>query len=86
MLLFPRRCTGEERPRHPPLFVRFVAEATAWLAGARFDAASATVVAPAGRLILLRARPVSNPRGERTAMLTRRRAGPAFLPEMAGFY
>lgn len=70
-----------------PLFVRFVAEATAWLAGARFDAASATVGAPLDASSLRRGGgQVFDPRGERTAMLTGDEQGLRFLPEMAGFY
>ncbi len=70
-----------------PLFVRFVAEATAWLAGARFDAASATVGAPLDASSLRRGGgQVFDPRGERTAMLTGDEQSLRFVPELAGFY
>src|SRR5690606_36287661 len=70
-----------------PLFVRFVAEATAWLAGARFDAASATVGAPLDASSLRRGGgQVFDPRGERTTMLTDDAQALRFIPEVAGFY
>jgi len=69
-----------------PLFVRFVAEATAWLAGARFDAASATVGTPLDASAVRRGGgQVFDPRGERGVMLGSE-GSLRFVPEMAGFY
>src|SRR5690606_9634302 len=70
-----------------PLFVRFVAEPTAWLAGARFDGASAAVGSRLDASSLRRGGgQVFEPRGERTTMLTGDEQGLRFLPEMSGFY
>jgi hypothetical protein len=70
-----------------PLFVRFVAEATAWLAGARFDAASASVGLPIDASSLRRGGgQVFDPRGERTSMLGGDQQGLRWVPELAGFY
>jgi hypothetical protein len=70
-----------------PLFVRFVAEATAWLAGTRFDAASATVGVTLDASNLRRGgAQVFDPRGERTAMLGGAADGLRWLPELPGFY
>src|SRR5690606_18477295 len=70
-----------------PLFVRFVAEATAGLAGARFDSATATVGAPLDASTLRRGGgQVFDPRGERTTMLTDDAQALRFIPEVAGFY
>src|SRR5690606_24277304 len=70
-----------------PLFVRFVAEATAWLAGARFDAASATVGSPLDAASLRRGGgQVFDPRGERTTMLSGDEASLRWIPELPGFY
>jgi hypothetical protein len=70
-----------------PLFVRFVAEATAWLAGTRFDAASATVGAPLDASSLRRGGgQVFDPRGERSTMLGGSEEGLRWIPELAGFY
>jgi hypothetical protein len=69
-----------------PLFVRFVAEATAWLAGARFDAASATVGTPLDASVLRRGGgQVFDPRGERGNVLGSE-GSLRFIPEMSGFY
>ncbi|HWL62853.1 MAG TPA: BatA domain-containing protein [Steroidobacteraceae bacterium] len=70
-----------------PLFVRFVAEATAWLANARFDAASATVGSPLDATSLRRGGgQVFDPRGERSTMLGGGEESLRFIPELAGFY
>src|SRR5262249_9850775 len=71
-----------------PLFVRFVAEATAWLAGARFDAASATIGATLDASNLRRGgAQVFDPRGERTAMLSGGSTdGLRWVPQLPGFY
>ncbi len=70
-----------------PLFVRFVAEATAWLAGTRFDAASATVGVTLDASNLRRGgAQVFDPRGERTAMLGGSSDGLRWMPELPGFY
>lgn len=70
-----------------PLFVRFVAEATAWLAGARFDAASATVGSPLDAASLRRGGgQVFDPRGERTTMLSGDEQSLRWIPELPGFY
>jgi hypothetical protein len=71
-----------------PLFVRFVAEATAWLAGARFDAAAATVGMPLDASSVRRGGgQVFNPAGERTTMLGGDDdQGLRWIPDQAGFY
>lgn len=70
-----------------PLFVRFVAEATAWLAGARFDAASATVGLALDASSLRRGgAQVFDPSGERAAMLGGDADELRWVPEMPGFY
>jgi hypothetical protein len=70
-----------------PLFVRFVAEATAWLAGARFDAASASVGLALDASSLRRGGgQVFDPRGERTTMLGGDQQELRWVPEIAGFY
>jgi hypothetical protein len=69
-----------------PLFVRFVAEATAWLAGARFDAASATVGMALDASVLRRGGgQVFDPLGQRSSMLGGD-DGQRWVPELAGFY
>jgi hypothetical protein len=70
-----------------PLFVRFVAEATAWLAGARFDAASATVGVTLDASNLRRggAR-VFDPTGKDAALLGGAADELRWVPEMPGFY
>jgi hypothetical protein len=70
-----------------PLFVRFVAEATAWLAGARFDAASASVGMALDAAVLRRGGgQVFDPRGERSSMLGGDEQGQRWVPELVGFY
>jgi hypothetical protein len=71
-----------------PLFVRFVAEATAWLAGARFDAASASVGMALDAAVLRRGGgQVFDPRGERSSMLGADEQGSQrWVPELVGFY
>jgi hypothetical protein len=72
-----------------PLFVRFVAEATAWLAGARFDAASATVGMTLDASSVRRGGgQVFDPQGERSTMLggSGEEQGLRWAPELAGFY
>ncbi len=70
-----------------PLFVRFVAEATAWLAGARFDAASSTVGLTLDASVLRRGgAQVFTPDGERAALLGGATEGLRWVPELAGFY
>jgi hypothetical protein len=70
-----------------PLFVRFVAEATAWLAGARFDAAAATVGLALDATSLRRGGgQVFDPDGQRTTMLTGDERSLRFVPQMPGFY
>jgi hypothetical protein len=69
-----------------PLFVRFVAEATAWLAGTRTDAATATVGTALDASLLRRGGgQVFDPAGRRASLL----GGASTLqwvPEMPGFY
>jgi hypothetical protein len=70
-----------------PLFVRFVAEATAWLAGTRFDAAAATVGLTLDATSLRRGGgQVFDPRGQRTTMLTGDEQSLRFVPQLPGFY
>jgi hypothetical protein len=70
-----------------PLFVRFIAEATAWLAGARFDAASSTVGLTLDASALRRGgAQVFAPDGERAALLGGATGGLRWVPELAGFY
>ncbi|MEJ0098760.1 MAG: BatA and WFA domain-containing protein [Pseudomonadota bacterium] len=70
-----------------PLFVRFVAEATAWLAGARFDAASATVGVALDASNLRRGgAQVFDPNGQRAAMLNGVNEGLRWVPDLPGFY
>jgi Aerotolerance regulator N-terminal/von Willebrand factor type A domain len=70
-----------------PLFVRFVSEATAWLAGARFDAASATVGLTLDASSLRRGgAQVFDPRGERAAMLGGAADELRWVPDQPGFY
>ncbi len=70
-----------------PLFVRFIAEATAWLAGARFDAASATVGLALDATSLRRGgAQVFDPRGERAAMLGGAAEELRWVPDLPGFY
>jgi hypothetical protein len=70
-----------------PLFVRFVAEATAWLAGARFDAASAMVGVTLDATSLRRGgAQVFDPKGERAALLGGSTDGLRWVPDQPGFY
>lgn len=70
-----------------PLFVRFVAEGTAWLAGARFDAAAATVGSAMDASSLRRGGgQVFDPRGERSAVLSGDERTLRWVPEFSGFY
>jgi hypothetical protein len=70
-----------------PLFVRFIAESTAYLAGARAAPATATVgTAFESDLARRGAGQVFDPRGRRTMMLDAATSGPRLVPEMAGYY
>jgi hypothetical protein len=70
-----------------PLFVRFVAEATAHLAGARAEAATATVGAAMESDLARRGGgQVFDPQGRRTVMLDGTTAGPRLVPELPGYY
>jgi hypothetical protein len=70
-----------------PVFVRFVAEATAWLAGARFDAATATVGVTLDASSLRRGGAVVfDPRGQRASMLGGAAEELRWVPDMPGFY
>ncbi|HXC57839.1 MAG TPA: BatA domain-containing protein [Steroidobacteraceae bacterium] len=70
-----------------PLFVRFVAESTAYLAGARAAPATATVGSAFESDLARRGGgQVFDPSGKRTMMLDAAQAGPRLVPEMAGYY
>ena len=70
-----------------PLFVRFVAEATAHLAGARAEAAMATVGAALESDLARRGGgQVFDPAGRRTVMLDGTSGGPRLVPELPGYY
>jgi hypothetical protein len=75
-----------------PLFVQFVAEATAYLAGARAEAATATVGAALESDLARRGGgQVFDPAGKRTAMLDGStldgtNKGPRLVPELPGYY
>jgi hypothetical protein len=70
-----------------PLFVRFVAEATAHLAGARAEAATATVGAALESDLARRGGgQVFDPAGRRTVMLDGTTGGPRLVPELPGYY
>jgi hypothetical protein len=70
-----------------PLFVRFVAEATAWLAGARFDAATATVGVTLDAGALRRGGgQVFDPAGKRAALLGGAGETLRWMPDLPGFY
>ncbi len=75
-----------------PLFVQFVAEATAYLAGARAEAATATVGAALESDLARRGGgQVFDPAGKRTVMLDGATAdgaskGPRLVPELPGYY
>ncbi|MEO6080094.1 MAG: BatA domain-containing protein [Steroidobacteraceae bacterium] len=70
-----------------PLFVRFVAEATAYLSDTRADAAAATV-GSAMDAALLRGGggQVFDPQGKRASMLGGLASGAQWVPDMPGFY
>ncbi|MET0282711.1 MAG: VWA domain-containing protein [Steroidobacteraceae bacterium] len=70
-----------------PLFVRFVAEATAWLAGTRAESAVATVGTALDAAALRRGgAQVFEPTGKRAVMLGGAADGLRWLPQMPGFY
>lgn len=70
-----------------PLFVRFIAEATAYLAGARAAPATATVGSAFESDLARRGGgQVFDPRGRRTMMLDAASNGPRLVPELAGYY
>jgi hypothetical protein len=70
-----------------PLFVRFIAESTAYLAGARAAPATATVGSAFESDLARRGGgQVFDPRGKRTMMLDAAQAGPRLVPELAGYY
>jgi hypothetical protein len=75
-----------------PLFVQFVAEATAYLAGARAEAATATVGAALESDLARRGGgQVFDPAGKRTVMLDGttqdgKTRGPRLVPELPGYY
>jgi hypothetical protein len=70
-----------------PLFVRFVAESTAYLAGARAAPAMAMVGSAFDSDLARRgAGQVFDPRGKRTMMLDGTQAGPRLVPDMTGYY
>jgi hypothetical protein len=69
-----------------PLFVRFVAEATAYLAGARFDAAAATVGLTVDASALRRGGgQVFDPAGQRAQLLGGATEGLQWVPDLPGF-
>jgi Aerotolerance regulator N-terminal len=70
-----------------PLFVRFIAESTAYLAGARAAPATATVGSAFESDLARRGGgQVFDPRGRRTMMLDAASNGPRLVPELAGYY
>lgn len=70
-----------------PLFVRFIAESTAYLAGARAAPATATVGSAFESDLARRGGgQVFDPRGRRTMMLDGSSNGPRLVPELAGYY
>jgi len=70
-----------------PLFVRFIAESTAYLAGARSAPATATVGSAFESDLARRGGgQVFDPRGKRTMMLDAASNGPRLVPELAGYY
>jgi Aerotolerance regulator N-terminal/von Willebrand factor type A domain len=70
-----------------PLFVRFVAEATGYLAGARANAAVATVgVALESELGRRSGGQVFDPAGKRALLLDGKEAAQRLIPEMPGYY
>jgi hypothetical protein len=70
-----------------PLFVRFIAESTAYLAGARAAPATATVGSAFESDLARRGSgQVFDPAGRRTMMLDAASNGPRLVPELAGYY
>jgi hypothetical protein len=70
-----------------PLFVRFIAESTAYLAGARAAPATATVGSAFESDLARRGGgQVFDPQGRRTMMLDAASNGPRLVPELAGYY
>jgi hypothetical protein len=70
-----------------PLFVQFVAEATAYLAGARSEAATATVGAALESDLARRGGgQVFDPSGKRSVMLDGTTTGPQLVPDLPGYY
>jgi hypothetical protein len=70
-----------------PLFVRFVAESVAYLAGARAAAATATIGAPLEADLARRGGgQVFDPAGKRAVLLDGKTDGPRLVPELAGYY
>jgi len=70
-----------------PLFVRFIAESTAYLAGARAAPATATVGSAFESDLARRGGgQVFDPRGRRTMMLDAASNGPRLVPDLAGYY
>jgi hypothetical protein len=70
-----------------PLFVRFVAESTSFLAGARAAPATATVGSAFESDLARRGGgQVFDPRGVRTMMLDAASNGPRLVPDLAGYY
>ena len=70
-----------------PLFVRFVAEAAVYLAGARSEAATAMVGAPMEADLGSRGGgQVFDPRGERAFVLQGNAGAQRLVPELPGFY
>jgi hypothetical protein len=70
-----------------PLFVRFVAEATAYLANTRTDAAAATVgTAMDATTVRGGGGQVFDPSGKRASMLGGLGGGAQWIPDMPGFY
>jgi hypothetical protein len=68
-----------------PLFVRFVAEATAYLSNTRADAAAATVGTAMSAEVLSAGGQVFDPAGKRASMLGGL-GGAQWMPDQAGFY
>lgn len=69
-----------------PLFVRFVAEATAYLSNTRTDAAAATVGTALDAAQLGAGGQVFDPAGKRASMLGGLGGSAQWVPQLAGFY
>ncbi len=69
-----------------PLFVRFVAEATAYLSDTRSDAAAATVGTALDADLLGGGGQVFDPAGKRSSLLGGRASGAQWVPDQPGFY